>query len=127
MGQQIPPGDHLPRVQGQVVQQVELAPAEVDCLAVESDLMSARVQPEAGDLKRVPGPGAARLCPPQDRPDPGLDLVCPERLDDVVVRPCVKRPDDLGLIVARGDDQHGHGADGTDHAQRFLPAEVGQP
>ena len=53
MREQVPPGDYLPRVSGQVVQQLELAPAEVEAHPVEGDLMGARVQPEAAHLKRL--------------------------------------------------------------------------
>ena len=128
MSEQIPPGDHLARVAGQVVQQVELALAEVKFHAVESGLMGARVQPKAADLKWLGGVlGAVPFRTPQDRPDPGIDLVRPERLDHVIICAGIQRPDDFGLVVTRGDYQHSHRADGTDHAQRLLPAEVGQP
>src|SRR5215469_8918181 len=127
MCEQVPPGDYLPRVESQVVEQLELAPAQVEYRSVERDLMGASVEPKAANLKWLPGPGAARLGPSQDCLDPGLDLVRAEWLDHVVVRSRIQRPDDLGLIVARGDHQHRHRADRTDHAQCFLPAEVGQP
>ena len=126
MGEQIPPGDHLAHVEREVVQQVEFAPAQIEGPAIEGDLMGVRVQPQAADLDRAAA-GAVRLGAPQDRPDPGLDLARPERLDQIIICARVQRPDDLALVVAGGDHQHRHGADRTDHAQRLVPVEVRQP
>src|SRR5260370_3937961 len=80
MREQVPPADHLSCVEGQVMQQVELAPAQVKCHSVEGDLMGASVQPKAANLKWLPGLGTARLSTPQDRPDPAPNPVRPERL-----------------------------------------------
>src|SRR6516164_6761311 len=70
MREQVPPGDYLPRVRSQVVQQLELAPAEVKAHPVEGDLMGARVQPEAAHLKWLTGLRDTRFRTSQDRPDP---------------------------------------------------------
>jgi len=53
-------------------------------------------------------------------PHPRLDLAGPEWLDHVVVGAGVEHPDDLGLVVAGGDDDHGHRADRADHPQCLV-------
>src|SRR5215472_19386934 len=52
VGEQVPPGDHLAGVQREVVQQVELPPAQVQGGAVQGRHVRADVQPEPADLQR---------------------------------------------------------------------------
>jgi hypothetical protein len=126
VGQQVAPGDHLAGVQRQVVQQVELAPAEVQPRPVQGGLVPGRVQPQAADLElasvRRPALGGAA----QDRPDPRVDLAGPERLDHIVVGARVQHPDDLCLVVACRDHHHRYRADRAHHPQRLVAAETGQ-
>jgi hypothetical protein len=114
-------------VLGQVVEQVELAPAQLEPGAVQGGLVCVRVQPQAADLERAGRTRAGAGRPAQHGADPGVDLARAERLDHVVVSPRVEHPDDLGLIVARGDHHDRDGCDGPHHPQGLVPAEIGQP
>ena len=63
VGEQVTAGHHLPGPQCQIVQEVELAAAEVERRAVQGGLMPVRVQPQPADRQQAgrPGsPGAAR-------------------------------------------------------------------
>src|SRR5215471_6379399 len=62
VGEQIPPGDHLAGVQREVVQQVELPPAQVEGRAVQGRHVRVDVQPESADLQRA----AAAVARPAD-------------------------------------------------------------
>ena len=69
------------------------------------------------------GVGAAA----QDRPDPGVQLLGAERLDDVVVRAGVERGDRGRVVVAGGGDDHRDRAHRPEHPQQLDAVDVGQP
>src|SRR5579871_758689 len=53
VGEQIPPGDHLPGMQREVVQQVELPPAQVERRPIQGRHVRVDVQPQPADLQRA--------------------------------------------------------------------------
>ena len=64
--------------------------------------------------------------PAQDRPDPGGDLVDPERLDHVVVGAGVEGADDRLVVVLGGHHDHGYLGDRADHREQLQPVDVRQ-
>src|SRR5438552_6512148 len=85
VGEQIPPGDHLAGMQREVVQQVELPPAQVEGRAVQGRHVRVDVEPEPADLQRAAAAVARPADPAQHRPDPRLDPPPAERPDHAAV------------------------------------------
>jgi len=86
LGEQLAPGHHVGAAQGQVGQQVELEPGELERAAVEAGRAGAGLHDQAANAPVVVGlvalaaGGAA-----QYRPDAGLELGGRVGLDHVVV------------------------------------------
>jgi hypothetical protein len=118
--------DHLTRAHGQVVQQVELAPGQVELPVVQRCLVRLSVQAEPAYDDRLAAPELVSCRSPQYGPDPGLNLADAERLDQVVIGARVEHLDDVRLVVPGGRDDDGYLTDRSEHAQRFVPIEVGQ-
>jgi hypothetical protein len=57
VSEQVTPGDHLAGMECQVVQQVELAPAQIQWRTVQGGLVPVRVQPQAADSRSSPSCG----------------------------------------------------------------------
>ena len=124
VGEQLTLRDHLSRPLRQGQQQVELLARQVDRHPVETDLARPRVDRQAAHHQRAFGDGGATST--KNRTEPGVDLFDPERLDHVVVGATVQGLDDVGVIVAGGDDDHWHLTDRPQHRKNLQPIEVGQ-
>src|ERR1022692_2122600 len=72
--EQLALGDYLPGPHGQVVQQVELPPGQIEPSAVECRLVRLTVKPEPADDHRLAAAALVGCRPPEHRPDPRLDL-----------------------------------------------------
>ncbi len=114
---------------GQVGEEVELAPGEGKFAAGEVGGARGGVDAQVGDLEdgRARGPRAGGRGTAQYGGEPGRELAAGERLHQVVVGPGVEQPDDLGLLVPGGGDQHRDAGYAADHPQHVEPVEVGQP
>jgi hypothetical protein len=71
--------------------------------------------------------GAGRDRPAQHGPDPGLEVVGAEGLDDEVVRAGVQCSHRVVVILTRGDDDDRDRAHRAHHAEHLEAVDVGQP
>jgi len=62
----------------------------------------------------------------QDGPDAGDELARAERLRDVVVGADTEADQDIGLVVASGEHDDGHGSLGLDATAHLQPVETGK-
>ena len=95
--------EHLARVLHEQGEQVELGAREVDPAAAAAHLVGDRVEHEVAEPQRravLAGRAA------QQRPQPRLELLERERLDEVVVGARVQAGDAVVDRVARGEHQH---------------------
>ena len=102
-------GEHLPGVDGQQLDDLELVLGEVDLLPRQEHLVPGQVDGQVFDLIDVPLDPLAQLQPlgpAQGGADPGQQLRHAEGLDHIVVRSHVQSPDLLRLPVPGGDDDH---------------------
>ena len=125
LGEQRALRDDLTRARHEVGEQVELPRPQIELPAGQHRRPRAHVDVEVAD--REPGVRAVgRAGAAQHGPDPGVELVGAERLDDVVVGAGVEGGDDRPVVVAgRGHDDR-HRADRPQHAQQRRAVEVGQ-
>src|SRR5215831_8730965 len=99
------------------MQQIKFTPAELERDSVERRLVRLAIQPQAADLDRLRPWVAAARHPAEHGPYSCVDLPWPERLDQVIIGPCVTR--------CRHHDRDI--ADRAHHPQRFVAIETGQP
>ena len=76
-------------------------------------------RPESGGPAALAIAGAA-----QHRPDPGVDLPWPERLDQVVVGSRIEGADDVSFVVSRRRDDDWHLAHRPEHPQGFIAVQA---
>src|SRR5262249_43004573 len=116
---------HLARAHGQVVQQVELTPGQLERAALKRRLMRRSVQPKPSDQHRFAPSGligkTAQHCP-----NPRFDLADTERLDQVVIGASVEHLHDFRLIVPGGGYYDRYLADRPQHPERLVAVEVWQ-
>ena len=124
LAEQIALADDLAGAAGQREQQLELLAGQLDRTAVDGHLVAAGVDDEPADGDHRVLVGASH--PPQHGPDARVELRGGERLDHVVVGAEVEHAHHLGLVVARGGDDHRHVADGAQHRQDVGAVDVGQ-
>jgi len=96
--------DHPSGVAGQALQDRELLRGHRDLLPGHADLVRAQVHGERAVLQHLPGGLTAAT---QHRPDPGQQLLQPERLDQVVVGPLVQGQHPVRFLTARGHHDDG--------------------
>ena len=103
-------------------QQLELLVRQLHLAPVHGDQPRAQVHPHAVDLERLRHPAA------QQRADPGQQLGQPERLGHVVVGARVQADDEVDLVGAGGQHQHGQlGAVGAQAPADLQAVHAGQP
>src|SRR5215217_1712971 len=104
---------HLSRVGGQQRQDLELFEGQLDGPTTGQHLAAYEVYGEPRELQpafRVPG---VQLPPSQVRPHPADELTGGEWFRHVVVGPDLQAHHDASLVVAGGDHDHGHVAQGA--------------
>ena len=100
--------EDLAGVSGEVGEQVELALGQRDLLAVEGDRPHRGLDPQRPDLdrrRRLLRP-CGRRDPAQHRVDAGDQLGGREGLDHVVVGAAAQADEAVGLLAARGEQDH---------------------
>src|SRR5437660_46781 len=113
-----PPGQHLVGVEGEEVEEVELAHAELDEPLAEADLAGGGVDAQ---LAGAHHPGEVRLAATEHRAHPGEKLTELEGLDEVVVGAELEPLDAVGgLVAGREDDESAVAVAGEGPAE--LPA-----
>src|SRR3954451_13971507 len=100
--EQLLAADHQALVAHEVFEQLELALGEVDLAIAARDLVRVGVEREIADPQ---GRHPARRAAPQQRPQPGEQLLAFERLDQVVVGADVEALDAGLQRVPRGEHQ----------------------
>jgi hypothetical protein len=109
--------ERLARMAQEVLEQRELARAELDALAVRGDLATRLVQGDPADLQAQPGPDRLRATGPSgERAQTGGELLECERLDEVVVGARVEAGHPVDDGVARREDE--------DRDRRSLRAQI---
>jgi hypothetical protein len=107
-----------------VLEQLELAGRELQRALSAVDLAAIGVEAKvANDHEGA----AARRAPPQQRADPGEQLVALERLDEVVVGACIEALHARVESVAGGEHQDRHVALGSHPAGHLHAVELRQP
>src|SRR5215469_3332964 len=125
VGQQISLGDYLAGSYRQVVQQVELPSGQIEWPTVEPRLVRLAIEPQPSDDDSFASPVLVDRSP-QHRPDPGLDLVSAERLDQVIIGAGVEHAHDIGVLVACRGHHHRDLADRPHHPQRLVAVHIWQ-
>ena len=123
LAQQFAAEDHLAGVGGEVLEQLPLGAGHRDLLAVAVYQPLAQVN---GDVPRAHHllnayPGRA----PQHRADPGTHLICPERLDDVVIRAQLQATHLIYFAVTGGDQDDRHRRPLAQCAQHLVARHFG--
>src|SRR5690606_1266303 len=113
---------------GQVGEQIELAAGQRQLPAGQVRRARGGVDVQVADVqRRRPGRAGVGGCrAAQHGAQPGGELTAGERLDQVVVGAGVEQPDDLGVVVPGGGDQHRDAGYPADHAQHVEAVQVGQ-
>ena len=115
--------DHQALVAHQVLEQLELAVGQLDLARAAPHLAGIGVELEVADAERG---GAAWRAPPQQRPDPGQQLLALEGLDQVVVGAAVEAGDAVLGLGAGGQHQDRHVAVGAQPAADLDAVEAGE-
>ena len=115
---------------GEDPQEVELQWCQVDLAPPDGHASRAGGHREAADDEVGRGRLRRELGGPLDAPEQGLDarddLAHAEGLGHVVVGPDREPDEDVGLVVASGEHEHGHGPDGLDAAAHLEAVEAGK-
>src|SRR5437763_1433791 len=113
-------GQHLPGMLEEQLQQQELGLGQIAGPVAALDLVGGRVQHQVGvDQDLAVGSLAG---PAEQRPEPRLELLERERLDQVVVGAHVQAGDAVVDRVPGGEHQDGGAVTGPAHAPRHLQA-----
>ena len=117
--------DHPARVAGQALQDGELLGSHGDLVPVHADLVRAQVHGERAVLQDL-GVAGRLLAAAENGPDPGQQLLQPERLDQVVLGALVEGQHAVGFLAPRRHDDDGRVAGPAQSPADLHAVHVGQ-